>query len=367
VENNPKKKFRYFEVYEDLAKKIYEGYFPLNGLLPSEKEIGKIYSVERTTVRKSLDLLVNDGLIQKFQGVGAKVVSREKVQKAISNLKKSDTILFFLAKTSYNVDRLTQPYYTLIFFHLERELKRKGYKTIYSTISENDDIEELLKKHTYAGIIFASYGVDQRHLDYVKENKIPFVTVNNDYQNGVAIAPDNFMGGYIIGNHLIDLGHTKIGLLKGIITDASCYQRLTGFKIALSEHGLQIEDKYVATANWVADKALIETRGLLEKNRDDLPTAIFAFNDEMALSAMRVIHEMGLKVPEDISVVGFDNIAQSKYAFPQLTTINCNVEMISRTAVWILNNKISNDELDNFKITIPVNLMDRESTAHVRQ
>lgn len=365
MENFSKKKYRYIEIYESLFQKISEGTFPLGELLSSEKEIGKIYSVERTTVRKALEFLVNDGLVEKIQGVGTKVINQKKIITAHSNLKSSNTILFFLAKTKNNVDRLTQPYYSSLVFHLEGELKQHGYKINYSTISKNDNIGELLKQHTFAGIIFASYGVDRKHLDYVHEKKIPFITVNNDYANAVTISPDNFMGGYLVGKYLIDLGHRKIGLLKGKDIDASTILRLAGFKIALSEFDLQIEEKYVRTVNWIDEEAVIETRDILVQNKEDLPTALFAFNDEMALISMGVINEMGLKIPEDISVVGFDNIPQAEFFFPQLTTINCNIEMISKTAVWILHNKILNNFYDNFKITIPIDLIVRGSTRKI--
>lgn len=361
-----KRKYRYLEVYEDLVVKVSKGEFPLNEMLPSEKEIGMIYSVERTTVRKALELLVNDGFVQKFQGLGAKVVSSEKIPTASSNLKKSDTILFFLPKTSDNMDRLTQPYYSLMFFNLESELKRNGYKTIYSTISENDNIEGLLKQQTYAGIVFASYGVDEKHLHYVSENNIPFVTVNNDYENSVSIVPDNYMGGYLAGKHLVDMGHRKIGLITGNPDDTSCRQRLAGLTIALGESGVKVDNKYVRNASWIAEKAIAQTKDLLEKNKKNLPTAIFAFNDEMALSAMRVLNEMEYKVPDDISVVGFDNISQAKYVYPELTTIDSNVEMVCKTAVWILNNKIRKDVHENFKILVPVHLKKRGSTGTVK-
>lgn len=366
VEKRTKKKYRYLEVYEDLVVKITTGAFPINEMLPSEKEIGLLYSVERTTVRKALEILVNDGFVKKFQGLGAKVVSSEKVQIISPHLKKSDTILFFLPKTGTNIDRLTQPHYSLMFFSLESELKRNGYKTIYSTISHNDDIEDLLKQQNYAGIIFASYGVDKKHLDYVSKNNIPFVTVNNDYEDAVFIVPDNYMGGYLAGQHLVELGHRKIGLITGNPEDTSCRQRLAGFTIALKESGLKVEVKYIRNASWLAENAINQTKDLLEKNKDCLPTAIFALNDEMALSTMRVINEMGYKVPKDISVIGFDNISQAKYVYPELTTIDSNVEMISRTAVWILINKIRKDVNDNFKILVPVHLMNRGSTSSIK-
>jgi LacI family transcriptional regulator len=365
VDNKSKKKYRYLEVYENLVNKITKGEFALDEMLPSEKEIGRMYSVERTTVRKALGLLVDDGFVQKFQGLGAKVISTEKVKNASSNLKKSDTILFFLPKTKENMDRLTQPYYSLMFFNLESELKRNGYKTIYSTISENDNIEDLLKQQTYAGIIFASYGVSEKHLHYVSENNIPFITVNNDYTEAVSVVPDNYTGGYLAGKHLIELGHRKIGLITGNTEDMSCRQRLAGFTIALGESELQIDKKYIRNANWLADKAIFQTQDLLEKNKKDLPTAIFAFNDEMAISAMKVINESGYNVPDDISLVGFDNISQAKYVYPDLTTIHSNIETICRTAVWILNNKIRKDVHDNFKILVPVRLIKRGSTAPV--
>jgi LacI family transcriptional regulator len=359
---NLSKKYRYVAVYEDLLKKILLDVFPIDSLLPSEREIGNMYSVERTTVRKALELLVNDGIVMKQPGIGAKIISKEKIPSVNSNSVNSDTILFFLAKTENNLDRLTQPFYSSLFYYIENELNKKGYKTIYSTISSDDDIKEILKKHTYAGIIFASYGVLKEHIDYVANANIPFVVVNSEYNNGVLILPDNFSGGYQATKHLLELGHKKIGALKGLSQDKSCFYRLLGFKAALDEYHVEYNEDFNRSTTWESESGFIQMQDILSTNKE-LPTAIFAFNDATALGAIRAINEMGLNVPDDISVIGFDNISQSAYVFPQLSTIDTNVEIISKTTVLALHSKIKQDEIHNMRMVIPVTLVPRGSTA----
>ncbi|WP_461205634.1 substrate-binding domain-containing protein [Clostridium sp. DL1XJH146] len=360
--DNLSKKYRYVAVYEDLLEKIYNNVFTINSLLPSEREIGTMYSVERTTVRKALDLLVSDGIIVKQPGIGAKIISKNKTSSNNDDSSDSDTILFFLAKTKNNADRLTQPFYSSLFYYIENELKKKGYKTIYSTISPEDNIEELLKKYSFAGIIFASFGVEKNHIDYVASTDIPFVVVNNEYDNGVLVIPNNFSGGYEATKHLIDLGHKKIGVLKGLPQDKSCYYRFLGFRAALDEYDIKFNEDFIRTTTWEAESGFLQMKDILSNN-SELPTAIFAFNDATALGAIRAINEKGLKVPDDISVIGFDNISQSEYIFPQLSTIDTNVKAISETTVTTLHQIITNQELHNMRMVIPVTLVPRASTA----
>lgn len=359
--NKPNKRYRYVTVYEDLLNKITADVFPINSLLPSEREIGTMYSVERTTVRKALDLLVADGIVKKQPGIGAKVVSKEKTTFQAPNTANNDTVLFFLAKTKSNVDRLTQPFYSSLFYYIEIELKKQGYKTIYSTLSSDDNIKEILKNYTYAGIIFASYGISDKHIDFATKANLPFVVVNSDHTNSVSIIPDNFSGGYKATNHLIDLGHTRIGALMGLTQDKSCQDRSLGFKVALEENGINYNKNYIRSTSWEAASGFVQMKDILLTN-SVLPTAIFAFNDATALGAIRAIHEMGLKVPDDISVIGLDNISQSEYIFPQLSTIDTNVKIISSTTALALQAKIKKIILHNMRIVIPVTLIVRGST-----
>ncbi|WP_058484937.1 GntR family transcriptional regulator [Defluviitalea phaphyphila] len=356
------KKYKYITVYQDLLNKILTDIFPVNSMLPSEKELKSMYSVERTTVRKALDLLVKDGIIEKHPGVGAKVIRKKKVVTENSNDITNDTILFFLAKTKNNNDRLTQPFYASLFYYIEKDLQNLGYKTIYSTLSPNDNIKEILKKYTYAGIIFASFGILKDHIDFVASTNIPFVVVNNDYMNGLTVMPDNFLGGYLATKHLIELGHKKIGALKGLSKDKSCQDRLLGFKVALQENNIEFNEEFQRSTNWEAESGYENMKDMILNNKE-LPTAIFAFNDATALGAIRAINEMGLKVPDDISIIGFDNISQSEYVFPQLSTIDTNVQTISKTAVLSLYAKIKKFDLPNIKMVVPVTLVVRGSTA----
>jgi len=359
-----KKKFRYQEVYEDIFSGIIQGKFPIHTFLPSEKTLCRLYAVERTTVRKALDLLVKDGVVRKVQGIGSKVIGTTIVKTAKNceeNL--SDSILFLLATTPERNDRITQPFYSSLFFNIEKTLRKVGYKTIYSRLSANDDMESIFHQDNYAGVMFSSYGITNQQITYLKNENIPFVCINSEQSHAINISSDHFLGAYKIGKYICQLHHKKIARIKGRENEASCFYRTAGLNMAFYEEGLDLSTIKDIESNWTAEDAYIKTKQFLLDNQNDLPSVIIAYNDDMAFGCMKAIHERGLKIPEDVSLCGYDNVEQSKFCIPPLTTFHNDIISISDTAIHFLLSQINGEKFSDIKIKISGKLIKRDSLA----
>jgi DNA-binding LacI/PurR family transcriptional regulator len=135
----------------------------------------------------------------------------------------------------------------------------------------------------------------------------------------VSVMADNFRGGYLATRHLIDLGHRNIGCIVRPVELSHSQQRVEGYRTALQEHGLPIVSELVARGGFRLENGRNATNVLLDLPNP--PTAIFAYNDTMAIGALRAAYERGLRVPNDISIVGFDDIPHAAFTCPALTTI----------------------------------------------
>ena len=163
------KTFLYKKVYQDLKDRIQNGEYLRDALLPSEREIGETYQVDRTTVRKALQLLVDDGLVEKRAGKGTVVVWRPDQEQTQSRPvlrpeRRNGPIAFLLPRGDNNSSRITQPFYSQLFYRAEKECQKLGYTLVYSTLDETDHFDELVQANGFSGIFFVS-NVSHRHLD----------------------------------------------------------------------------------------------------------------------------------------------------------------------------------------------------------
>jgi DNA-binding LacI/PurR family transcriptional regulator len=181
------------------------------------------------------------------------------------------------------------------------------------------------------------------------------------------IRTDREAGGYLATCHLLALGHRRIGHL----TDGSAYarrpgERTAGYRRALAEAGLEARSEWsVAGANTLAggDASM---RELLASAGDERPTAVFAFNDQMAIGALHALRTSGLRVPEDMAVVGFDGIGLGAFTTPELTTIEQPRAEVGRRAVELVLDSLDGASLSPTQATLPVHLVVRESCGASR-
>jgi LacI family transcriptional regulator len=166
------------------------------------------------------------------------------------------------------------------------------------------------------------------------------------------------LGGREAARHLADLGHTRIAFISGPPTFRSSYERRSGFEEALNERGLTLPKAYVAEGGYTFESGIARGRELLQL--DQPPTAIFAANDEMAAGVLQAARQLGLGIPEDVSVVGFDDFQIASRVWPALTTIRTPTREIGRLAVERLLGREDDDR--DPKGRLP-SLVVRDSTA----
>lgn len=268
----------------------------------------------------------------------------------------------------------------LFFAEISRKIEDKGFDYGYSVIlcntDENQDKEmlyvDVLMEKQVDGIIFISAGADNKEIFNLDNVDVPVVLADRDISSSHSdvVLVDNFKGGFDATNYLISLGHQRIGCITGPSKMTPSAQRVEGYKKALIEAGIQIDEKIIYSGDFgfkSGESAMCE---LL--NNPDFPSAVFVCNDMMAIGAIRAIQETGRKIPENISLVGFDNIPFAETVYPSLTTIAQPILEMADTAVDLLIDriKIKQHEKHNkyvepiFKrIVLKAQLIKRESCA----
>jgi DNA-binding LacI/PurR family transcriptional regulator len=212
------------------------------------------------------------------------------------------------------------------------------------------------------GIVVTSSRVGALYLPLLSEMRVPIVLVNNQHPgafvHSVSIA--NVAGSRDAANHLIELGHRRIAYLGDQFGSQSNKERFTGYQQALEASGIPFVPELIVHGDGKPEGAMRAMQELLALA--DPPTAVCCYNDMSALGAMRSIHTTGRRVPEDISVVGFDDIFLASYTQPRLTTVRQPMRKMGVMAMESLARLMSDADLE-IRITVDAELMIRESTA----
>jgi LacI family transcriptional regulator len=175
---------------------------------------------------------------------------------------------------------------------------------------------------------------------------------------------DNLNGARRAVEYLISLGHRRIGLLAGRPDLESARLREEGYRLALAQAGLAVDPDLIRVGGYEQELSEGAARELL--SRRDRPTAIFAANDRMALETLEVARSLGLRVPADLSLVGFDNVPESVMSDPPLTTINQPIQLMGQRSIELLLALMSGEEPAALHVTLPTELIVRLSTAPLR-
>ncbi|HWC82926.1 MAG TPA: LacI family DNA-binding transcriptional regulator [Pseudonocardiaceae bacterium] len=174
------------------------------------------------------------------------------------------------------------------------------------------------------------------------------------------IDSDNLRGAQLATEHLLELGHRRIGMLTGRTDLQSAQLRERGYRAALSDAGVMADETLIRLGAYDAAMSAKSARDLL--SLPEPPTAIFAANDISAIAVVEVAGEMGLRVPEDLSVVGFDNIPESALNSPPLTTVNQPIRTMGQRAIELLVQLIRGEQTDTTHLTLATELVVRGST-----
>ncbi len=177
-----------------------------------------------------------------------------------------------------------------------------------------------------------------------------------------SILSTNHAGALEATRYLIDLGHERIGFITGRLDLVSANHRLHGYLDGLKAAGIPVDPELIQEGDYITETAVALTKKLL--TLDDPPTAIFASNDMSAMGVYQAVAELGLRIPDDLSVVGFDNLHDAVYLNPPLTTVDQFISEMGRIAVDMLVQQLNGESLENPIHTIPTKLIIRESCRH---
>ena len=301
-----------------------------------------------------MDLLVKDGLIEKQPGCGSVVkftgYSPEGADGSLND------IAFILP--SDDKRKINQPFMTALFYCVERECRQHGYNLFVVGGDDYNVIPQLiLKKKIRVALWVSSINEDlvQRALLY----KIPSISLLNQLNDCTSILIDNYDGVEKAVEYLISIGHRNIAYINGIEFYSNSKERFGGYCAALKKNEIEVRESLIETGDWTFESGYDACKKIMSKEQ---PTAIFAANDSMALGAIKAIVELGLSIPNDISVMGFDNIEQSKYAVPSLSTVSVDINLLASYAIRFVEDIMTNKSVEPVKIILPASLKIRDST-----
>jgi LacI family transcriptional regulator len=250
---------------------------------------------------------------------------------------------------------------------ISNEARERGYDLIVFNAERFDKpgrIEtcDMLSK-LCDGILLLLPSVDDSYLELVNQRRFPCVLVNFDAKamQVPVVAVENRIGARSAVEHLLSLGHRRIGFIAGTVNTGQSAEREKGYMEALVAAGLTVDPALMAAGAFTQTGGFSATEKLLAL--EQAPTAIFAANDEMAFGAIDAINSKGLKVPANISVIGFDDIPTASFVFPKLTTMRQPYVAMAERAVSEVTELIRGKNNVAFKIAFPMELVIRDSTA----
>jgi LacI family transcriptional regulator len=304
---------------------------------------------------------------------------RERVLKAIESLgytengrsaAQTETRVLGLLMESLSEASRSDGFYTMIVSGIEEAAYQYGYQVLLHfyrpAVDPLTSIRELMGRDI-DGLIIANDGdVTTEVINKISESGKPLVLVENSQFAPIhSVTADNFAAGRLMTEHLIRLGHRRIGALSGPAKYSSLRDRMRGHLVAMLEHNLPIDPTLQpAPVSGRPRKGYVQMQQLLAL--PDPPTAVFAVSDRTAFGAMEAIKDAGLRIPEDVSIVGIDDVRDSAYSSPPLTSFSVPKFDLGKTAVSLLHGLVSRHEVPPARMVLLGKVIARESSGPPR-
>lgn len=277
-------------------------------------------------------------------------------------------ILRFVACTNKDIipnDYQNLPYFSELLNDLSTEVNKFPFSLIINSISSSNlekELQEAESTQPSDAIILLGTNLIEYHLNIVRKIQPNLVIIDTcipttDFN---FITMNNYQGGYLAAKHIIENNHTVIGYAKGMPRIYNFEEREKGFKDGLRSHHISLNDNYIFT---FPAMNIQEFPSIIDqfKQLDPLPSVIFCENDYIAISLIKTLEKLGIDIPGNISVIGFDNIKESEIISPELTTIHVNRNEIISIALQKTFNKLVHNENYSNQTFVNVSLVKRNS------
>lgn len=261
---------------------------------------------------------------------------------------------------------LENPFYYELIMGIEEVCTEKGFDVMISTRKKPKQLDyfKSFYERKLDGIIIVAPDITTIDFELIERDEIPVVLVGERTKRKINyVDADNEEGGYIAIKYLYEKGHRDIGIVTGVQTMRNSIDRFNGFMRATKQYNLEINNDWIINGNFTYEGGINAVDMLIKQKKR--PTAVFCSNDLSALGFISEAKKRGLRIPEDISIVGFDNIFASQYSTPPLTTIKQPIFQMGKAAAELLLNKINNIEYIAEGRIFPVEIVERESVLKI--
>lgn len=295
---------------------------------------------------------------------------RAKVLQTIKELDYVPNIIARSLKTKLNhtvgviIPEISNPFFTSVVNGIEEVLQKQGYSMLlYNTnLNTEEELRALLVfNQKVDGIIFISNTISDVLAQELRKLSIPLVLIATQLEGVISLNIDNEEAAYTAVNHLYELGHRKIAILSGLLNDKNAgAPRLAGYKKALQEKGLPINPLYIKEGNYKFKDGYDNALALMALK--ERPSAIFAASDLMCMGACRAILSLGHQIPEDVALIGFDDIEFSQYFNPPITTVRQPRDEMGKAGSEFLVSLIRQKQVEPKNYIFDFELVIRESS-----
>ncbi|MEO7912974.1 MAG: GntR family transcriptional regulator [Roseiflexaceae bacterium] len=355
---------RYGELVAYVRAHIHDQTFPPGTRLPTEMALAHTHHISRSTVRQALHLLEQEGLVERIQGSGTFVRRLSTALPALSKAARRIGVVLTYAGDQLNMELL---------IGIDQAAKARSYTVSFSysldSATQQDRNLAQLREDGMAGLILFPVSIKSESptIAQLQADGVPIVFIDRYLANNAGytsdyVVADNVAGGYRATEHLLVMGHTRIGFIynEGYLSTTSVRDRYEGYRKALRDYGVPDDHQLI-----FAYPGLYElsdgTAALPFLAGPTRPSAVFVSNDLQALVLYQTVHRCGLRVPEDLAVVSFDDLSFAAYLSPPLTTVAQPRVEIGQRAAEILLDRIEGDTQSPRQMILPTQLVVRDS------
>lgn len=263
------------------------------------------------------------------------------------------------------------PFFMALIRDIEHECQKRGFALLISS-TDVSELEENMAhyeiNHPSLGLLLLGTYINADDIITVQKYQPNLVVLDNifDLLSVDCVGANMYMIGYQAASHIIDCGYRNIGYVQAIKRPSNLIREKEGFFRKLSENDIRINKHHIYCITNSTDEGYYDFKEILKDHADSLPDVLYCEDDFMALGVMRALKEIGRRIPEDIAIMGSDNVLLSQTANPPLTTIQIDTQMMSKIGVNRLVEIINNKNLPTMKFVIDTFIVERESCRKMR-
>ncbi len=265
---------------------------------------------------------------------------------------------------------ISNPFFASIARYVERECRKIGYSVILADTEESTELEiesiSVLKGRNIDGMIISPVGQSVEHLETLYAEGVPIVVIDRYVHGSILpfVASDNYSGAKNAVRYLIDNGHRIIACIQGLPYTSPNTDRVKGYRDALEEFEIAIDDSLIIGDSFGEENGYLETKLLLK--RTPKPTAIFAVSNLISLGALRALKEERIKIPDEMSIVAFDEQPYHNYLATPMTTVAQPIADMGQIAIKMLYKQMKSDTKVDQGIVLPTHLVVRQSVKSIK-